>query len=62
MKSEHRENLLNSLEKVSILGSVVMAFVVFAIVMKFSGFDPVHSAAVAFIASTLILVLRLKIN
>jgi len=60
MKDEQRENLLNSLENLSISGSVIMTFVVLIIVLKISGLDSIHSAVIATAVSIALLVLRLK--
>ncbi|MBO8180215.1 MAG: hypothetical protein H0Z19_07015 [Archaeoglobus sp.] len=60
MKDEQRKNLLDSLENLSISGSVIMTFAVLVIVLKVSGLDVVHSVAIAFAFSTAVLIFRLK--
>ncbi|WP_456330315.1 hypothetical protein [Archaeoglobus sp.] len=60
MKDEQRENLLNSLENLSIAGSIIMTFAILVIVLKISGFGLLQSVAIASAASIALLVLRLK--
>lgn len=60
MKDEQRKNLLDSLENLSISGSVIMTFAVLVIALKVSGLDVVRSVAIAFAFSTAVLIFRLK--
>ncbi|AIG99271.1 hypothetical protein [Archaeoglobus fulgidus] len=60
MKDEQRENLMRSLQSLSISGSVVMTFAIALIVLKASGFSLLHSATIAAALSIAVLILRMR--
>lgn len=60
MKDEQREDLMNSLENLSMSGSVIMTFTVLLIALKLSGFNLIQSIVIASVVSIAVLILRLK--
>lgn len=60
MRDEQRDDLMNSLENLSMSGSVIVTFAVLLIALKISGFNLIQSIVIASVVSIAVLILRLK--